>query len=134
MKKYFIIITFLFGLILNINAQKTEYFTNDTVQGAETIYFTYSKGTVSEYGGVIGFQFTKTDIADSCSVLRIEGSIDNSAFVGLSGNAALTETTTDGTTILYEETPIYRYYRLAATCAVGDTVKFENVRFIWKKE
>ena len=80
MKKLFLLLGVLFVFTFAVNAQKTQYFTNDTVQGAETIYFTYSK-SVPEYLSVVAFQFTKTDIKDSCSVIQIEGSLDNSSIL-----------------------------------------------------
>jgi len=123
---------------LAANAQKRNVsITTDTVQGAETVYFaptySYTYTGVSSYAGLVGFQFTKTDIADSLSVLTLQGSYDGTNYVAItSSGASLTETTTDGNFLLYEANPLFLKYRLAATCASGDTVKFTNVKYIHK--
>jgi len=126
----------LVGLGLTLNAQKVvKEFAADTVKGAETVYFPMAGNKIELYAGVVSFSFAKTDIADSLSLLRIQGAnrSDFADATNLTGTAALAYTTTDGYTVLYTTPPIYLYYRLAATCAAGDTVRLYNVTGLYKK-
>lgn len=135
MKKLFLSLIFALSLFI-VNAQVVISITTDTVQGAETVYFsTTAIDAIDAYEGYVGYYFTKTDIADSCSVIQLQGSFDKSfvTYVNLTGNAQLTSTTTDGNYFLYDSSPKYFYYRLRATCAAGDTVKFTNVKAVVKK-
>lgn len=122
------------ALTINATAQKAEkVFTIDTVQGAESIYFSYAS-KVKTNDGIVGFSLVKEDIADSLSSLVMQGAMtsDYSDAIDLTGNAVLSETSTDGASFLYEESPKYLYYRLKATCASGDTVAFSSIKFIYK--
>jgi hypothetical protein len=138
--KKFILISLMAFVAFAVNAQRIDKsyvcstcsVTSDTVS-AETVYYTYA-APVKTFDGILGFQFTKTDLTDSCSVLKMQGSMFSSftSVVDLTGTAALANTTTDGTTFLYVTDPIYLYYRLKVTAAAGDAVKFTNVKLIYK--
>jgi hypothetical protein len=106
--------------------------TSDTV-AAETVYYSYAV-PVKTSDGILGFQFTKADLTDSCSVIKMQGSQFSTftSVVDLTGTAALANTTTDGTTFLYVTDPVYLFYRLKVTAASGDAVKFTNVKLIYK--
>lgn len=139
MKKLFILSLFAF-IVLALSAQRIEKdyvcstctITIDTV-AAETVYYTYAR-PVKTFDGILGWIFTKTDITDSLSICKMQGSMvsDFSAVVDLTGTAALLNTTTDGTTFLYVTDPVYLYYRLKLTAASGDSVKITNCKLIYK--
>jgi len=136
MKKSLFILLALVSLAANAQLRNVSL-AADTVKGAETIYFApsfnYVYSGTSLYAGLVGFQFTKTDVADSLSVLKMQGSYDGTNYVDLtSTTSSLTNTTTNGNFFLYEVNPVFLKYRLLATCASGDTVRFSNVRYIHK--
>lgn len=137
MKNIFTIALILLAT-LTLSAQKRNVpIAADTAQG-NTVYFepnyTIAFLGASTYTGVVGIQFTKTDVADSCSSIKLQGSRDGSNFVDVTdATAYLENTTTDGNFFLYDENPIYLKYRLAATAATGDTTIFSNVGYIWKE-
>ena len=118
-----------------INAQvQNKSFSNDTIQADTTEYV--SNRLIKGYSNtVLVFAFTKTDVADSLSVAKIQGSMDNSAFIDLTdASANLTNTTTDGTTALYVTNPLFLYYRGFLAAATGDTVAITNAGFYIKEE
>jgi F420-0:gamma-glutamyl ligase-like protein len=133
MKKLFIIslLALIVGAV-SVSAQRIDKtFAVDTVK-ATTKY--YTSPIIKSSDGVLGFLVNKKDIADSLSVLKLQGAME-SAFaypIDLTGTAALANTTTDGTVFLYVSDPIYLYYRLKATAATGDTVALPTVRLIYK--
>ena len=132
MKKLLVLVLFV-ALGVTLNAQRIEksYAGDTCISGS--IYFSYTRPILSS-DGVLGFVFTKRDKKDSCTILRIQGAME-SAFAGpvdLTGNASMTNTTTDGTTFLYVTDPAYLYYRLKATTANGDSVIFTNVKLVYK--
>lgn len=133
MKKLLTICLLAAIVVATASAQRiNQSFVSDTAISG-TIYFTSAR-TISTSDGVLGFIFTKTDIKDSCTILRMQGAMESSfaAPIDQTGTATLTNTTTDGTTFLYVTSPVYLYYRLKATVASGDSVKFTNVRLIYK--
>lgn len=133
MKKLLIILVGLV-FVLQVNAQKlNRSFDNDTIISDTTTYTPsyLVKGYTNTF---VAFAFTKTDVKDSLAVARMEGSMDNTNFIALTGNAALANTTTDGTTVLYVTSPKYLYYRGFLSCASGDTVAITNARFIIKED
>lgn len=133
MKKIFIIFTLILAFVFTANAQKANKSFSNTQIAGDTSYFDAGwKSTI--YSGFLGYFVTKADVADSLSILRMEGSMDGTNFVALTGNAALTTTTTDGSTLLYVTSPKYIYYRLMAAAATGDTVNLTNLKFIYKLE
>lgn len=133
MKKLFIIIA-LIAFVANVNAQRVNTtLKTDASVISGTVYSTPSV-KIEKYSGLVGFFIKKTDVKDSLTVLRMEGSMDATNYIALTGAAALTTTTTDGTVFLYETSPKYLYYRLNATAATGDTVTLNTVRFIYKEQ
>ncbi len=133
MKKLFILACLLVAVAVTRAQEIDKSFVSDTAISG-TIYFSYTKPIVPATG-VLGFIFTKTDIKDSCTVLKLQGAMESAftAPVDQTGTAALAATTTDGTSFLYVTSPPYLYYRLKATVASGDSVKFTNVRLVYKK-
>ena len=115
------------SLGFTVSAQKqNKPFSNDTIQADTNLYPSNVKVT-GYSGSVVEFAFTKADVADSMSVAKIQGSMDNSAFIDLTdATANLTSTTTDGTTVLYVTNPVFLYYRGFLACATGDTVAVTN--------
>lgn len=134
MKKLILILSviFVFGSLANAQKRNSLLATNDTI-AAETTYYNPSDKVIL-HSGVVGFFISKKDVADSLSVLKMQGSMDNTNFVDLTGNAALAETTTDGITFLYVTAPLYLYYRLKGTAASGDSVDMQTVRYIYKED
>lgn len=137
MKYILLFISIIFCAILH--AQRlpvNQPFVTDTVQGAQTLYYGIAGNSaqVKSPSNTVSFGLTKTDVADSLSLLRIQGALksDFSDAVNLTGNASLINTTTDGNTILYVTDSPYLYHRLAATCAAGDTVILTNVTQVVK--
>jgi hypothetical protein len=133
MKKIILLLAIL-SLAITSNAQVLNLkFSDDIIEGDTTTYT--PNYVVNKYSNAfVAFAFTKTDVTDSLSIARMEGSMDNENFIALTGNAALTETTTDGTTVLYVTSPKYLYYRGFLACASGDTVSITNARFIIKED
>lgn len=108
---------------LAANAQKqNKPFDDDTISADTNVYISNVK--VTGYSTfVVEFAFTKTDVTDSLSVAKMQGSMDNTNWVDLAdATANLTNTTTDGTTILYVVNPVFLYYRGFLACASGDEV------------
>lgn len=134
MKKFISLFIILLISLSGLEAQKVnKSFTADTVK-ADTVYFTIGKA-IELTKGTISFQFSTTDIADSLSYGRIEGSRDNTNFVALTGNAALSNTSTDGFKEVYLVDNLrFLYYRLALACASGDTVAISNAGILFKEE
>lgn len=130
MKKVLFMGLILIGLALNIEAQKIYYpVANDTVKG-DTNYIPSSSGydLTNIQDGALTFTFTHTDVADSLSFARIEWRNSTSGtWVAYTGNAALSNTTTDGQSKIYLSTPLLdRYVRIGIACASGDTVSVTN--------
>lgn len=119
-----------------MSAQQYKYtFANDTVKG-DTNYYPSATGYVKALNsstGVVSFVLTHTDVADSLKYVRLEGSDNLTTWTALTGNAALTNTTTDGTSKIYASTPLtYLYYRAFVACAAGDTVVVTNPILYYK--
>ncbi len=144
MKKLFKILAIMAFIVLafsiETSAQRIEKkfvcstcaITADTV-AAETTYYSYAV-PIKTSDGILGFIFDRKDVTDSCSVLTMQGAMESAfaAPVTLTGTAACTATTTDGTYFLYVTNPVFLYYRLKATAAGGDAVRFTNVTLIYK--
>lgn len=134
MKKILFLIALL-AFFVNANAQKqNKSFDDDTIKAEVKTYASNVK--VTKYANqVVIFTFTKTDVADSLSAAKIQGSVDNSTFYDLSdASANLTETTTDGTTRLYLTNPKDLYYRGYLSCATGDTVAITDASILIKED
>jgi len=134
MKKILLImLTISLGLVVNAQVQ-SKSFANDTIVSDTNTYV--SNLLIDGYSNtVLLFAFTKSDVKDSLSTAKIQGSVDNSVFVDLvDASANLTNTSTNGTTILYVTNPKMFYYRGFLSCASGDTVAVTNASFYIKKE
>lgn len=136
--KKILLISLLAVLGIAVNAQKytADWVTADTLKGNDTNYYPSSSGfDCAAFGtGTITFTFTHTDIADSLNYARIEY-VDYSTgtWTALTGNAALSLTTTDGQSTIYTSTPIlHKYYRVALHTAAGDTVKLTKASLLIK--
>lgn len=105
---------------------QSKTFSNDTISGDTNLYA--SNVAVTGYSSfVVEFAFTKVDVTDSLSVAKMQGSMDNTNWVDLTdATANLTNTTTDGTTILYVTNPVFLYYRGFLACAASDVVAITN--------
>jgi hypothetical protein len=134
MKKLLILVIAL-ALGASLNAQQYIYtFANDTVSADTNTYPSLTgKIKAASSTGLLSFQFTKVDVTDSLSFARIEGSDNGTTWTILTDNAALVNTTTDGTTKLYLSTPLlYLYYRVRIACAAGDRVAVTSPTLIYK--
>lgn len=132
MKNILIVLFALLVFASTTNAQKyNRGFTDivDTLESADTLLFPFAAKIV-KHTGIISFSFTMVNITDSCNVIRIEGSDNNSNWHTVT---ALSNTnTTSGR--LSEETPDYLYYRLFTSTAASDTVSWTAVNFIYKED
>lgn len=134
MKKILLLIAFI-ALFINVDAQKQyKPFADDTIKATTNLYA--SNKLVDKYSTqIVTFTFTHTDVADSLSVAKIQGSNDNTTFYDLAdASANLLITSTDGTTRLYVVNPLDRYYRGVLTCATGDTVAITDPAIIIKED
>lgn len=132
MNRLFFIISIL-ALVFSMDVEAQEVyktFDNDTVQGDTNMYPLGRK--IKDYAGIVAFQFTKTDVADSLNKAVIQGSMNNTNWTDLTGTAVLSETSTDGTTVLYVTTPKYLWYRGFLSAASADTVAITNPVTIYK--
>ena len=128
---------FLFMLIVLFSASFTQAqkfnrgFSDivDTLESADTLLFPYA-GKIVKHTGIISFSFTMVNITDSCNVIRIEGSDNNSNWHTVSTLAATNVTSSR----LSEDTPDYLYYRLFTSTAASDTVSWTAVNFIYKED
>jgi len=132
--KKLITILLMFALFISVNVEAQKYYytpANDTVSADTNTYAgIQAKGST----GIIIFEFYHKDVADSLSFARLEGSMDNTNFTALTGNAALSATTTDGTSIIYTVTALkYRWYRVRLACASGDSVALTNMTLMYKR-
>lgn len=129
------ILFILFALLVfasTSNAQKyNRNFTDvvDTLSGADTLLFPFAAKIV-KHTGIVSFSFNMVNTTDSCNVIRIEGSDNNSNWATVSTLAA-TDVTFGR---LYEETPDYLYYRLFMSTPSGDVVIVTAVNFIYKED
>jgi hypothetical protein len=103
-----------------------QVFSNDTIKGAETKYFTGTKES-SIYQGIAGFVFTT---AHDDATVYLQGCYNTNAWydvdtVAVTGSPAVNRET-------YQAPPRYKYYRLKAVGTGGDTCYFSNVRFYLK--
>ncbi len=133
--KKLLILSLLFMLGITVSAQvQYKSFAADTVSADTSVYL--SNRAVDKYTTVVvSFVFTKADITDSLSVAKMQGSMDNSTWIDLTdATANLTNTSTDGTSILYVTNPIYLYYRGFLACASGDAVDIPNAWFVIKED
>lgn len=135
--KRFLIFSLLVLVALTANAQKYFYEAADDTVKYDTN--TYPSATsyikVPNADGVVSFTFTHTDVADSLSFARLEGSDDGSTWTALTGNAALSNTTTDGQSKIYTSNPlIYLYYRSRIACAATDSVAITDPILMYKGE
>lgn len=144
MKNILLIFIVLFAFIsIESKGQKYIYPPNssstawdDTIQ-ADTNYYPSATGYLKTPGvvGSVSFTFYHTDVDDSLSYARLEWSDDLVTWTAMTGNAALSETTTDGQDKVYTSTPLlHRYYRAALACASGDTVAITNPTLMRKEE
>ena len=134
--KKLLIFSFLFVMLgMTVSAQvQYKSFAADTIAADTSVYL--SNRAVDKYTStVVSFVFTKADIADSLSVAKLQGSMDNSTWIDLAdATANLTNTSTDGTSILYVTNPIFLYYRGFLACASGDSVDIPNAWFVIKED
>jgi len=134
MKKFIILIAILFaGMAVSAQVQ-LKSFDNDTIKATTANYVSNQK--VKKYSTTtVAFVFTHTDVADSLSVAKIQGSLDNTNFYDLAdASANLLITSTDGTSRLYVENPIDLYFKGVLTAATGDTVAITNAKFVIKED
>jgi hypothetical protein len=133
--KRILFLCFALALGVSLSAQQYKYtFANDTVKG-DTNYYPSPTGFIKSVTstGVVSFTLTHTDVKDSLKYVRLEGSDDAITWVALTGNAALVNTTTDGTSKIYASTPLtYLYYRAFVAAASGDTVAVTSPILIYK--
>lgn len=118
---------------MTVSAQKRYYeFADDTIK-ADTNYYPSTAGfKVESAYGVLSFEFTHADVADSLSFVRFEGKI-GTEWVPLTGTAAMANTSTDGTDQIYNILEFqYLYYRVALACASGDTVAVTDPVLMYK--
>jgi len=135
--KKLIVISLLVVVAMAANAQKYFSQPSNTSVAGDTNYVPAAAGyDLKNYqDGVFSYTFTHTDVADSLSYARLEGSMDGSTWVALTGNAALSATSTDGQDIIYVSTPIiYRYLRGALAAATGDTSTISGQILYFKTE
>ena len=135
MKRLFIISLLFVVLGMTANAQvQYKTFADDAINADTTTYV--SNVVVTKFSTItLGFAFTKVDGTDSLSAAKIQGSMDNTNYVDLvDATANLTNTSTDGTTVLYVTSPVFLYYRGLLSCATGDTVAVTNAIFTIKED
>ena len=133
-KLSFILIALLFIVLSfqNAEAQKVNRgfaSTVDTLEAADSLYFTPSS-VITKYSGLASFSFTMTNTADSCNNIVMQGS-DNGSNWAVVSTLSYTDVTYGR---LYDADPDYLRYRLFTSTAVGDTVIFTAVNFIYKEE
>ncbi len=128
MKKYIIILVVaLLGSVTAYSQATNRTMTTDTVQGAETIYFTPDV-PVTYSDGVAGFTFEVDTIIDQAATTILQGSYDGSTWVDITSTANLAQ----GTYKYSDDTPDYLKYRMAITGASGDTIIYKNMNFFVK--
>jgi hypothetical protein len=98
-----------------------------TLAGADTLTFT--SPAIEKYSGVVAFDYSITNTADSCNALIMQGSFDGSTWSTVDQPTAKATAET-----LIDETPAYLYYRLFMSTASGDTVVVNSVQFVYKEE
>lgn len=140
MKKLITLFAFIL-VFFTIDAQKIyQSFTLDTVQGAETIYFTPGAAITSTTGSV-GFFFKATNVNGTVDNVILQGSYDATNYVNIDTVAAASDgsywlydkiktsltysiTTTDTVTVSQADTLTILdtlYTVVADTCGAGDT-------------
>jgi len=133
MKKIFLLVL-LVGLGLTLNAQAGyQTFTQDTTEGAQTIYFTST--VKAAYVGQIGFEGICDGFAASDDVVIIlQGTNDSFTTKAFNIDTIPTYSSTTATPFILKDVPAdYLYYRLKCTGASGDTVLIKNVLFTYKR-
>lgn len=136
--KRMIIISLLAVAAMAVNAQQLLYFpANDTIKG-DTNYIPSSSGYALKNveSGALSFTFTHTDVADSLSFAGLEWRNNtDDAWTAYTGNAILSETSTDGLSKIYITTPLIdRFVRVRLSCASGDTVAVTNQTLMLKED
>lgn len=133
MKKFLLLVMFV-GLGLALNAQQVyQTFTQDTTEGAQTIYFTETAKI--PYVGQISFEGICDGFAASDDVVIIlQGTNDSFATKAFNIDTIPTYSSTTPTSFILKDVPAdYLYYRLKCTGASGDTVLIKNVIFTYKR-
>lgn len=138
MKKFFIIL-FVAVLGMAANAQEILYFPADDTIKADTNYIPSSSGWDignKSAAGALSFTFRKVDVADSLSFAGFEYRNETTeAWTAYTGNAIVSNTSTDGLSRIYLVTPIIdRIVRVRLSCAAGDTVALTNQVLLFKEE
>ena len=134
MKKILILFITLIALAFTSQGQKVNKSFTDTSVDGDTVLFEMTR-LVELTKGVVIYDFTTVDVADSLAFARIEGSNDNLNWFPLIDNAAIVSTSTDGAKQVYQVDNLrHLYYKLALGAATGDTVTVSNVRVIFKEE
>ena len=132
MKKFLVLIIMVLLLFSVTQAQKNNIGWSsslpDTLAGADSLYFT-SPAKIPKYSGVVGFNYTFTNIDDSLNNAVMQGSMDNSNWSVVTTDA---KPSTQG--VLLDVNPAYLYYRLFTSTAAGDSVNITSVNFIYKEE
>lgn len=80
------------------------------------------------YNGIVGYQFTITNVQDTLESLYLEGGYDGTNYVFIDSIAVYV----DGTYSLSVANPEFLKYRLYATTAAADTVTLENITYFEK--
>lgn len=125
----------IIAVVATTSAQKQyQTLTGDTVIGTTT-YFTPGF-KLPLYDGIFAVSFRKVDIKDSLTVCKLQGAMqsDFGDAQDISDTGGyLSNTTTDGYTVLYVATPKYLYYRLKTTTASGDSVYVYDINAVYKE-
>ena len=132
MTKFLVLIIMVLLLVSFADAQKNNIGWSsslpDTLAGADSLYFT-SPAKIPKYSGVVGFNYTFTNIVDSLNNAVMQGSMDNSNWSVVATDA---KPSTQG--VLLDVNPAYLYYRLFTSTAAADSVNITSVNFIHKEE
>ena len=132
MRKLLVLIIMVFLIFSISNAQKNNIGWSsslpDTLAGADSLYFTPSV-KIPKYSGVVGFNYTFTNIVDSLNNAVMQGSMNNSNWSVVATDA---KPSTQG--VLLDVNPAYLYYRLFTSTAAADSVNITSVNFIYKEE
>jgi len=135
------ILLIMLVVVLGMTASAQKYYSQPAdkeLGGTEgTIYYPATAGydLRNVESGAFSFTFTHTDVTDSLAVAAIQYSNDRTTWTSYTGNAILTETTTNGQDRLYLSTPLIdRYVRVILSVAAGDSVSLSGMVLMLKEE
>ena len=138
MKKILITLMGLVFFAFTSNAQKYYYEAADDTIKADTSYIPSSGGydLRNIESGALSFTFSHADVADSLAFAGFEYRNSTAGtWTAYTGNAVLSETSTDGQSRIYLSTPLIdRYVRIRLSCAAGDTVAITNQVLMLKED